>query len=250
MELGKCNRNNLLLTVGKSVVENFRKSIFRTSFGQTLSLEFSSSREFEEEILNNVVFMKKFIVAAFILANFNFLNAQEAPEGLFINSKAPDFKAKDQNGKDIRLKDIAKEGKVVLFFYRGYWCPFCNRQLKKLEDSLQMIRDKGATLIAITPEKPENIAKTVEKTKAQYSIIHDEGLKIMKAYEVEFEVPENTLTRYRNTGIDLEKTNGKDWKYLPVPAVYIIDKESNITYRFFDLDYKKRPSVQEILKNL
>ena len=176
--------------------------------------------------------------------------SQEAPEGLFINSKAPDFKAKDQSGKDVRLKDVLKEGKVVLVFYRGHWCPYCSRQLKRFEDSLQFIKDKGARLIAITPEKPENISKTVEKTKAAFSILHDENLKIMKAYEVEFEVPENTLTRYRNSGIDLEKNNGRDWKYLPVPAVYIIDKESNITYRFFDADYKKRPSVAEILKNL
>jgi peroxiredoxin len=188
------------------------------------------------------------IILSMLLAFSGF--SQEAPEGLFINSKAPDFKAKDQNGKDIRLKDLLKEGKVVLVFYRGYWCPYCNRQLKQLEDSLQAIKGKGATLIAVTPEKPDSIARTIEKTKAEFSILHDEGLKIMKAYEVEFEVPENTITRYRNTGIDLEKINGRDWKYLPVPAVYIIDKESTIVYRFFNTDYKKRPSVQEILKNL
>ena len=115
---------------------------------------------------------------------------------------------------------------------------------------MQLIKDKGATLIAISPEKPENITKTVEKTKAEYSILYDEGLKIMKAYEVEFEVPENTITRYRNSGIDLEKNNGGNGKYLPVPAIYIIDKESTVTYRFFEPDYKKRPSVLEILKNL
>ena len=177
-------------------------------------------------------------------------NAQEAPEGLFINSKAPDFKGTDQFGKEIRLKDAIKQGKVVLVFYRGYWCPFCNRQLKKLEDSLQFIKEKGATVIAVSPEKPESVSKTIDKTKAEYPVLYDEGLKIMKAYEVDYEVQENTITRYRNTGIDLEKTNGKDWKFLPVPAVYIIDKEGKITYRYFDADYKKRPSVQEILKNL
>ena len=176
--------------------------------------------------------------------------AQEAPEGLFIASKAPDFKAKDQNGKEVRLKDLLKQGKVVLVFYRGQWCPFCNRELKKLEDSLQFIREKGATLVAVTPEKPESISKTIAKTGAQYSIIYDEGLKIMKAYDVEYEVPENTITRYRNTGIDLDSNNGRNGKWLPVPAVYIIDKESTITYRFFEPDYRKRPTVQEILKNL
>ena len=194
--------------------------------------------------------MKKVIFAIFFLVSFYFLSAQEAPEGLFIASKAPDFKAKDQNGNEVRLKDLLKKGKVVLVFYRGQWCPYCNRELSRLQDSLQLINDKGATIIAISPEKPENISKTIEKTKATYSILYDEGLKIMKAYDVEFEVPENTITRYRNAGLDIEKNNGGNGKYLPVPAIYIIDKESTITYRFFEPDYKKRPSVLELLNNL
>lgn len=176
--------------------------------------------------------------------------AQEAPEGLFIRSKAPDFKGTDQYDKEVRLKDLLKEGKVVLVFYRGQWCPFCNRQLSALQDSLQFIIDKGATLLAVSPEKSEMVEKTIEKTKAQYSVLHDKDLKIMKAYKVAFEVPENTVTRYRNAGLDLEKLNGENGANLPVPAVYIIDKESTITYRFFDENYKKRPSVKEILDNL
>lgn len=194
--------------------------------------------------------MKKVLFFIAVLIVSASLFAQEAPEGLFIASKAPDFKGKDQHGKEIRLKDLLKDGKVVLVFYRGHWCPYCNKELTRLQDSLQLIKDKGATVIAVSPEKPENISKTVEKTKAEYSVLYDEGLKIMKAYEVEFEVPENTVTRYRNSGLDLEKINGGNGKYLPVPAIYIIDKESTITYRFFESDYKKRPSVQEILKNL
>ena len=194
--------------------------------------------------------MKKWILvicmAFFACTSF----AQEAPEGLFIASKAPDFKATDQNGKEIRLKDLLKKGKVVIVFYRGEWCPYCNKELSRLQDSLQFIIDKGATLLAISPEKQENISKTVEKTKAAYSVLYDKDLKIMKAYEVEYEVPENTITRYRNAGIDIEKNNGTNGKYLPVPAVYIIDKESTVTYRFFEQDYKKRPSVKDILANL
>ncbi len=176
--------------------------------------------------------------------------AQEKPEGLFIASKAPDFKAKDQFGNEIRLKDLLKKGKVVLVFYRGQWCPYCNKELSRLQDSLQFIKDKGAALVAVSPEKPENVALTVEKTKAEYSILYDEGLKIMKAYDVEFEMEENTVTRYRNAGLDIEKNNGANGRYLPVPAVFIIDKESTVTYRFFEPDYKKRPSVKELLNNL
>ena len=194
--------------------------------------------------------MKKLIFAVWGMFILLGCFAQEAPEGLFIASKAPDFKAKDQHGKVIRLKDELKKGKVVLVFYRGEWCPYCNRQLARLQDSLQFILDKGATLLVVGPEKPESINKTAEKTKAAYSILYDEDLKIMKAYEVEFEVPENTIARYKNAGIDIEKNNGENGKYLPVPAVYIIDKESTITYRFFEQDYKKRPSVNDLLKNL
>src|SRR4029434_7932343 len=112
------------------------------------------------------------------------LQAQEKPEVLFINSKAPDFKGKDQNGNEIVLKDLRKKGAVVIIFYRGYWCPYSNKELQKLEDSLQLIKQKGAQLIAITPEKQEGIAKTVERTKATYPIITDDEVQIMKAYAV------------------------------------------------------------------
>ena len=194
--------------------------------------------------------MKKLVSFISLVLVFYIAAGQEKPEGLFIASKAPDFRAKDQHGSEIRLKDLLKNGKVVLVFYRGEWCPYCNKELSRLQDSLQWIKDKGATLVAVSPEKPENVLKTVEKTKAEYSILYDEGLKIMKAYDVEFEVPENTLTRYRNAGLDIEKNNGANGKFLPVPAVFIIDKESTVIYRFFEPDYKKRPSVKDLLDNL
>ena len=195
--------------------------------------------------------MKKIVCLLFTVSLYTLLYAQEKPEGLFINSKAPDFKATDQYGNEIRLKEILKDSLVVLVFYRGQWCPYCNKQLKKLEDSLSFIKEKGARLIAVTPEKPENISKTIEKTKAGYPILYDKNMKIMNAYHVTFEVDERTVSRYKNADIDLAAANGqKDKVYLPVPAVYIISKEGTILYRFFDADYKKRASVKEILEEL
>lgn len=199
---------------------------------------------------SQTITMKRILCLFFLLTAAFFVFGQETPEGLFINSKAPDFRAKDQKGEEIHLRDLLKKGKVVLVFYRGQWCPYCNRQLKKLEDSLQLITAKRATVIAVTPEKPESVLKTIEKTSVTFSIITDEDLKIMKAYKVAFELDENTLKRYHNAGLDIEANNGKNGNYLPVPAVYIIDNESNIIYRFFEPDYKKRPSVKEILNNL
>ena len=195
--------------------------------------------------------MRIFFVIAFMLTGF-LVFAQEKPEGLFINSKAPEFKEKDQNGKEISLKELRKKRPVVLIFYRGNWCPYCSKYLKALEDSLLQIKDMGAELIAITPEAADGVSKTIEKTKASYSIISDKDLKIMKAYQVAYQVDERTIGRYKTAGIDLAQNNNQkpDKVFLPVPAIYIINKDGEISYRFFDPDYKKRASVKEILSNL
>jgi len=176
--------------------------------------------------------------------------AQEAPKGLAVQIKAPDFSAKDQTGATINLTDQLKKGSVVLVFYRGQWCPYCNKQLKKLEDSLHLIKAKGASLIAVTPEKPENITKTIAKTKASYPILFDEGLQIMKNYDVAYAVDNKTIESYKKYGIDFNETNGVNGANLPVPAIYVINKEGVIVFRHFDADYRKRATVQEILMHL
>jgi peroxiredoxin len=195
--------------------------------------------------------MIKFVTALFLIAALQ-SEAQEKPEGLFINSKAPDFKGKDQNGNEVVLKDLRKKGPVVIIFYRGYWCPYSNKELQKLEDSLQLIKEKGAQLVAITPEKQEGITKTIEKTKASYPIVTDDELKIMKAYDVAYQVDTKTIDRYKMASIDLASNNGQkpDGVYLPVPAVYIIGKDGEVKYRYFEEDYKKQATVKDILSNL
>ncbi len=172
------------------------------------------------------------------------------PQGLKVGEIAPQLTGIDQNGKKINLKEILEKGEVVLVFYRGQWCPYCNKELSAINDELQTINTKGATVIAITPETAENINKTIEKTNVLFSIIQDDGLTIMKNYKVNFTVDEVTLTKYKNYGIDFEKVNGSNGSNLPIPATYIIDKNGKIKYVFFDPDYKKRASVKDIIENL
>ena len=95
--------------------------------------------------------MKKALATVLSLFVLLMAFAQEKPEGLFINSKAFDFKAKDQNGVEVNLKDLRKKGNVVVVFYRGAWCPYCTRYVKRLQDSLDLIRARGAQLVVITP---------------------------------------------------------------------------------------------------
>ncbi|MEO7531231.1 MAG: peroxiredoxin-like family protein, partial [Sediminibacterium sp.] len=196
-------------------------------------------------------FMKKislFVAILFFSAN---IMAQMAPTGLNLNDKAPDFTAKDQNGKNITLKKELKNGPVVLVFYRGQWCPFCNKALSQLQDSLSQIKAKGASVLTITPEVQDNITKTITKTKASYSILHDEGLQIMRSYDVAFKVDDKTIEAYKKYGIDFSAANGEaNGANLPVPAVYVINKKGRIVYKYFDTDYRKRSSVKEILLHL
>ena len=194
--------------------------------------------------------MKNLVILLAIIFFSTSINAQEYPKGLQVNDEAPAFSAVDQNGTLIELKDVLTKGNVVMIFYRGQWCPHCNKQLKALEDSLQFFVSKKAQLIAVTPEKPDNIAQTIIKTKASFPILYDDGLKIMKGYNVDFTVDEKTIVRYKNYGIDFNEANGSNGANLPVPAVYIINQEGKIIYKYFNADYKKRPSVAELLKHL
>lgn len=151
--------------------------------------------------------------------------------------------------QEIPFNSKSKDKTVILIFYRGQWCPYCSKQLKGLNDSMQLISEKGATVVAVTPEVPENVAKTIEKTKASFLILSDSGLKVMSDYKVAFAVDAETIERYKKYGIDFDKANGVNGANLPVPAVYII-KNGKIVWRYFDKDYRKRPSVNEIAAQL
>lgn len=189
-----------------------------------------------------------------LLLTFFFLQsavqAQHNPEGLFIHSKAPEFKAADQNGREISLKELRKKGPVVLIFYEGYWNPFSKRQLKNWQDSLALISTTGATLIAITPESQIGIDSTVSKTGITFPVLSDAGMNIAVAYDVAYFVDDRTRNRQLSNGIDLLKINNQRKAQLPVPAVYIIDREGSIIYRYFDANYRNRLSVKELLKEL
>lgn len=191
-----------------------------------------------------------------LLIPFEYLTAQgyrsvEEAQGLKVGTLAPVFKALDQFGKTFTLYDALKKGSVVLIFYRGQWCPICNRHLSNLQDSLEILYEKGATVIAISPEKPELLQKTIEKTKAEFTLLYDEGYTIADAYDVTFK-PDAAQRAVYNTllGADLKKSQSDDSERLPVPATFVIGRDGTILWRHFDTNYKKRSTVADILKSL
>lgn len=198
--------------------------------------------------------IKRSIIPVTLLVFFSsFLFAQTEtvyPGGLKAGDVAPAFTAKDQDGNTVNLEDRLKAGPVVILFYRGQWCPHCNKQLSHFSDSLQLLRDKKATVLAVTPETADGIRKTLEKTRASFPVLEDAGLEIMKLYKVNFAVDAKTISRYKGYGIDFDKANGVNGANLPVPATYIIGTDGKVKYVFFNTDYRKRVSVKDILDNL
>jgi len=194
--------------------------------------------------------MNKLILLLLLVTPYSFTSFPEKPKGLKVGTKAPEFSLKDRIGNQVDLKSALAKGPVVLVFYRGQWCPYCNKYLSQLEDSLSLIAAKGGQVLAISPEVQESLDQTIAKTKASYPVLHDQDLKIMKAYDVAFQVDSATVTRYKKYNIDFDKANGENGAYLPVPATYVIGKDGMIKYVYFNEDYQKRAHVREILEFL
>ena len=171
--------------------------------------------------------------------------------GLSVGDKVKDFRATDQDENNIQLSELLKKGKVVIVFYRGQWCPICMPHLRKLQKDLTKVENKGASILIITPEKQENIQKTRLKTGITIPVIYDENYKIMVDFDVAF-LPTKGLRFMYNIILraDLKNAQSDDSQTLPVPATFIIDTDGKVIWRHFNRDYKKRASVNEILKQL
>lgn len=176
--------------------------------------------------------------------------AQAQPMALSKGSKAPDFTSVNQHHQPVSLNQLLEKGPVVLVFYRGYWCPFCNRQLKQLQDSLPLLKKYNAQIVAISPESAIYVNNTIDKTGATYQIISDANNSIMQRYKVAYDVDASTNNRLKNIGVDLQTVNASHNAVLPVPAVYIINQKGIIQYAFFDQNYRNRPSVKTLLEQL
>jgi peroxiredoxin len=190
------------------------------------------------------------LICVFFLVYANMQAQSDNNNFLKKGDQAPHFVGIDQNKTSVDLNNLLNKGKVVLVFYRGAWCPYCNKHMSHLQDSLKYITEKGASIVAVTPEILESIGKTVSKTNARFSIIHDSAYVVMNRYGVAFKLDDKTVKKYKLFGINLEKTNGNQNNVLPVPATFIINQNGKIDFIDFDEDYKRRLPVLEILRNL
>jgi peroxiredoxin len=173
------------------------------------------------------------------------------PHGLRTGDKAPEFSGYDQTGARVQSTKILESGPMVLFFYRGKWCPSGSKYLNDMQDSLNILTGMGVNVVAITPESIENVEQTVQLHKLTFTVIYDCQEQIMKDFDVYFNVTRDYQDRIKKEfSIDIAENNGRDSAHLPVPATFIIDRQGMITAVSFDPDYKHMASVKWIIQNL
>ena len=193
--------------------------------------------------------LKKNLILLLTILTTLELSAQSENQGLRVGSKAVDFMMVDQNGTMVHLKQLLKKGPVILKWYRGGWCPYCNLELKSFSDKLDTIQSLGATLVAISPEIPDKVDETVSENKIHFSIISDTDNQLGKKYDLVYRLDKVTANRYESS-FQLSAYNGNTKAEVPLPATYIIDTDGIIKYAFINTDYKKRADIGEVISQI
>ena len=167
-----------------------------------------------------------------------------------LNEIIPSFSLPNAKNEIINSKEILKRGKMIVAFYRGSWCPYCNLELKTLQDNLTKINDKKASLVAISPQSPDNSLTIIEKHNLTFEVLTDKDNTFAKQLGIAFELQDFVLPFYNALGIDLTNFNKNNDNSLPIPAVFVVDENGKIIYKFADANYMNRVDIDELLKTL
>lgn len=165
-----------------------------------------------------------------------------------VGDKAPDFTLKNAVGEKVSLSKLLEEGPVVLTWYRGGWCPYCNIALAALQEELPAIKDAGATLVALSPELPDKTLDTKQKNELGFEVLSDLNHEVAKDYGIVFKLTPKVRELYKGF-FDLTEYNGKEAgdDSLPLAATYIIGTDGTIDWAFLDADYRKRAEPADIV---
>ncbi|WP_237275846.1 peroxiredoxin-like family protein [Tenacibaculum ovolyticum] len=158
----------------------------------------------------------------------------------------PNFKLPDINEKIVTLNSFENDF-IIISFYRGGWCPFCNLELKALQNILPQLKALNTSLIAISPETPDNSLTTSEKNKLSFNVLSDINNVYAKQLGLVFKMPEDLRTLYHSFNLNVDVHNGNKEYELPMPATYIINKQREIIYSFVPEDYTERLDPKNIV---
>ncbi|QCX38636.1 AhpC/TSA family protein [Aureibaculum algae] len=176
---------------------------------------------------------------------------QQGKDAIKIGQKAPSFKLPNPEGNSISLAALLNKGPVVITFYRGNWCPYCNLQLRALQARLDEIHALGATLVAISPQVPDGSMTKDEISAMDFIVLSDQEAKVASQYGVAWEVPA-FLEEHMRVGrkLDLEKINNGNSNILPIPATFIVGRDEVVIWNYVNVDYRTRSEPEDIIKAL
>ncbi|KAF2689781.1 redoxin domain-containing protein [Lentithecium fluviatile CBS 122367] len=160
----------------------------------------------------------------------------------------PPFTLPSATGAQVTLTSLLAKGPVLITFYRGNWCPYCNVALRALQQRLPEIRAKGVELVAISPELPDSSLSTKEKNELEFAVLSDAGNKLARELGIVWKQPDAMGPLLKQFGTDLEKQNGDDSLEVPIPATFLVDKEGMVRNVYFEPDYRKRVEPEVALE--
>ena len=165
--------------------------------------------------------------------------------------RAPNFRLPDARGGTLELDRLLQSGPVVLLFYRGQWCPYCNLELRAYQRRAAEFRALGARIVAVSPQTPDHSLATAELDALEYPVLSDVGLNVARAYGLSFDLPAELVELYRaQWGNDLVKWNGEGGWSLPIPATYLVTPDTRIGWAHVDPDYRERADPETVLARL
>lgn len=162
----------------------------------------------------------------------------------------PSVSVKTGEGKSVPIALLHRDQPVVMVFFRGGWCPICTRHTQELIEAYPEIKTRGAEMVGISPDTPENSKANRAANAVPFPILSDSDLAAAKGFGLAFRVDDETLQRYKGFGIDLEEASGSKHHALPVPAVYIVDKSGKIAFAHSNPDYRERLDTNTIISEL
>ncbi|MEL6495485.1 MAG: peroxiredoxin-like family protein, partial [Cyanobacteria bacterium J06623_7] len=182
--------------------------------------------------------------------NLLLLESKVAEQSIGKGQKLSNFTLPNALEQEISLKSLLAKGAVVVSFYRGGWCPYCNLELRALQAALPEITARGATLVAISPETPDSSLSTKEKNELSFEVLSDRGNLLARELGLVFTLPESLRPIYSNFGIDIPAHNGDETFELPLPATYVVKADGTIVYHFVHADYTQRLDPDQIIEAL
>ena len=182
---------------------------------------------------------------------------KKGENALNLDQQAPDFVLPNQKAESVSLADLLAKGPVVVTFYRGSWCPYCNLQLSALQARLSDIHCLGAQLVAISPEVPDGSLDTDAIDNMAFNVLSDQDSKVATQYGVAWEVPEFFIEHMKvDRDLDLNVINNitkgseENCTILPIPATFVIDTDGAVAWRYVDVDYRTRSEPEDIITAL